>query len=377
MGVPLIDLTRENNSLAKEIQAAIQPVIDTSSFILGKTVADFEKQAAEYLEINPDDTALGVSSGTDALLLALMTLEIEKGKEIIVPPYTFFASAGSIERAGLKPRFVDIDPVTFNIDPKKVEEAIGNNTAGIMPVHLYGQTCDMTAIMDIAKTNNLAVIEDAAQAMGARHKEIMAGNFGDFTGISFFPTKNLGAFGDGGMLVSKRPDLKEKVNRLRVHGMKNRYEHLEVGGNFRLDALQAAVLSVKLKHLNDWHEKRRKNAQLYSSIFASNEIVPEILQPPIEIQGNYHVYNQYVIRIKNGKRDALKKELDAKNIGNMIYYPSPIHTQPAFQSLGYKEGDFPVAENACNEVLALPIHPFITEEEIQKTAEEISQFLRK
>ena len=376
MPVPLLDLTRENQPLLAEIQAAMQPVIEGSQFILGKVVSDFEQSAAEYFELSPDDLALGVSSGTDAQLLALMALEIDAGKEFICPPYTFFSTAGVIARAGLKVKFVDIEPETYNLDPSKLEDAISEETAGIMPVHLYGQLADMTSIMEIANRHDLPVIEDACQSMGARHKNIVSGNFGDFTSISFFPTKNLGAFGDAGMLISKRPDLREKAIRMRVHGMKDRYEHLEVGGNFRIDALQAAILSVKLKYLPEWHEMRRKNASFYAKNFADLKIEQNQLEQPIEKKDNWHIYNQYVVRVKEGKRDALKAHLDAAGIGNMIYYPTPLHTQPCFQYLGYKAGDFPVAEHACTEVLALPIHPFITQDEIRQVCEAISSFYK-
>ncbi len=375
MGVPLLDLTRENLPLLAEIKQAIEPILQKSSFILGEDVAKLEEECRNYFELKQGFTC-GVSSGTDAQLLALMALAHEPGSEYITTPFTFFATAGVIARAGLKIRFADIEEDTFNISPLEIKKQVNASTAGIMPVHLYGQSADMTAIMQIARERHLSVIEDACQSMGARHQGIMCGNFGDFTSISFFPTKNLGAFGDAGLIVSTREDLKDKTFRLRVHGMKNRYEHLEVGGNFRLDTLQAAVLRVKLKHLNNWHERRRQNAKLYYEIFSTAGLAEEIVLP-VEKEGNYHIYNQFVIRVKNGKRDALKAWLDERQIGNMIYYPTPLHLQACFKHLGYHKGDFPIAERACEEVLALPIHPFTREEEISEVVTTIRTFYGK
>lgn len=385
--VPLLDLTRENNPLLDEIKAAIEPLLSGSQFILGKAVDDFEAAAAAYFGVKPEQ-AIAVSSGTDAQLLALMVLEdtmlsttsADKRTECVTSPFTFFATAGVIHRAGMRIRFADIDPRTFNIDPLKAREAVTNNTKALMPVHLYGQSADMDSLTTLAQEKNLVLIEDAAQAMGAKYKNKPVAAIGDMGEVSFFPTKNLGAFGDAGMLIVRNEKFVEKARRVRVHGMKNRYEHLEVGGNFRIDAIQAAVLSVKLKHLNTWHEMRRANAALYRKLFASLDLAGRIILP-YEDANAYHIYNQFIIRVPsaNGgadQRDALKKFLDDKQIGNMIYYPTPLHLQPCFAYLGYKNGDFPESEKACNEVLALPIHSHITHDEITQVVEAIAEFLK-
>lgn len=384
--VPLLDLTRENKPLLDEIKAAMEPLLVGSQFILGKAVDDFEAAAAQYFGVKPEQ-AVAVSSGTDAQLLALMALGDQHTStalgepvvpECVTSPFTFFATAGVIHRAGMRTRFADIDPRTFNIDPHKAAEAVTPKTIALMPVHLYGQACDMDALLSLAKEKNLTLVEDAAQAMGAKHKGRPVATMGDMGEVSFFPTKNLGAFGDAGMLIVKNEKLIEKARRIRVHGMKNRYEHLEVGGNFRIDAIQAAVLQVKLKHLNTWHEMRRANAALYRKLFASLDIAGRIVLP-YEDPNGYHIYNQFIIRVPTSgggatSRDALKKFLDEKQIGNMIYYPTPLHLQPCFAYLGYKKGDFPESERACDEVLALPIHSHITNDEIAQTAEAIGRF---
>lgn len=393
--VPLLDLTRENKPLLEEIKAAMEPLLIGSQFILGKAVDDFEAAAAKYFGVKPEQ-ALAVSSGTDAQLLALMALNggldmprlssssegayrdtasTRPPGECVTSPFTFFATAGVIHRAGMRTVFADIDPKTFNIDPVKAAEAVTPNTTALMPVHLYGQACDMDALLTLAKDKNLLLIEDAAQAMGAKHKGRPVATMGDMGEVSFFPTKNLGAFGDAGMLIVKNEKYVEKARRIRVHGMKNRYEHLEVGGNFRIDAIQAAILQVKLKHLNSWHEMRRANAALYRELFGKLNLAEKIILP-YEDPNCYHIYNQFIIRVTNGKRDALKKYLDEKQIGNMIYYPTPLHLQPCFAYLGYKKGDFPHSEKACEEVLALPIHSHITQDEIAQVVEAIGVFFQ-
>lgn len=371
--VPLLDLTRENKPLLDEIKAAMEPLLVGSQFILGKAVDDFEAAAAQYFGVKPAE-ALAVSSGTDAQLLGLMAGEFKAGAECVTSPFTFFATAGVIHRAGMKTRFADIDPKTFNIDPVKAAEAVTSNTTALMPVHLYGQACDMDPLIALAKDKNLLLIEDAAQAMGAKHKGRPVATMGDMGEVSFFPTKNLGAFGDAGMLIVKNEKYLEKARRIRVHGMKNRYEHLEVGGNFRIDALQAAILQVKLKHLNSWHEMRRANAAEYRKLFGALNLSGKITLP-YEDPNCYHIYNQFIIRVP-GQRDALKKHLDDKQIGNMIYYPTPLHLQPCFDYLGYKKGDFPESEKACDEVLALPIHSHITHDEIAQVVEAIAAFFK-
>lgn len=386
--VPLLDLTRENKPLLDEIRAAIDPLLVSSQFILGKAVDDFEAAAAQYFGVKPEQ-ALAVSSGTDAQLLALMALGdqltstalsepvAERSRsaglnECITSPFTFFATGGVIHRAGMRIRFADIDPRTFNIDPVKAREAVTEKTAALMPVHLYGQSADMDALSALAKEKNLVLIEDAAQAMGAKFNGKPVATMGDMGEVSFFPTKNLGAFGDAGMLIVRNEKFVEKARRIRVHGMKNRYEHLEVGGNFRIDAIQAAILNVKLKHLNEWHEMRRANAVHYRKALSALNLGERLILP-YEDPRCYHIYNQFIVRVPE-KRDDLKKSLDEKQIGNMIYYPTPLHLQPCFTYLGYKKGDFPESEKACDEVLALPIHSHITADEIDQVVAAVAAF---
>lgn len=395
--VPLLDLTRENKPLLDEIRAAIDPLLVSSQFILGKAVDDFEAAAAQYFGVKPEQ-AIAVSSGTDAQLLALMALEDSAGDrvaavsryapaelldnrgvsrsaaECITSPFTFFATGGVIHRAGMRIRFADIDPRTFNIDPAKARAAVTDKTAALMPVHLYGQSADMDALSALAKEKNLVLIEDAAQAMGAKFNGKPVATMGDMGEVSFFPTKNLGAFGDAGMLIVRNEKFVEKARRIRVHGMKNRYEHLEVGGNFRIDAIQAAILNVKLKYLNQWHEMRRANAVQYREALGALTLGERLILP-YEDPRCYHIYNQFIVRVP-GKRDELKKFLDEKQIGNMIYYPTPLHLQPCFAYLGYKKGDFPESEKACDEVLALPIHSHITADEIDQVVAAIAAFFR-
>ncbi len=380
--VPLLDLTRENKPLLDEIRAAIDPLLVSSQFILGKTVDDFEAAAAQYFGVKPEQ-ALAVSSGTDAQLLALMAItpdplahELIHGlAECITSPFTFFATGGVIHRAGMRIRFADIDPHTFNIDPAKAREAVTEKTAALMPVHLYGQSADMDALSALAKEKNLVLIEDAAQAMGAKFNGKPVATMGDMGEVSFFPTKNLGAFGDAGMLIVHNEKFVEKARRIRVHGMKNRYEHLEVGGNFRIDAIQAAILNVKLKYLNEWHEMRRANAVHYRKALSALHLGERLILP-YEDPRCYHIYNQFIVRVP-GKRDELKKALDEKQIGNMIYYPTPLHLQPCFAYLGNKKGDFPESEKACDEVLALPVHSHITSDEIDQVVTAIAAYFHK
>ena len=380
--VPLLDLTRENKPLLDEIRAAIDPLLVSSQFILGKAVDDFEAAAAQYFGVKPEQ-AIAVSSGTDAQLLALMAANpdllahelihgLTNRAECITSPFTFFATGGVIHRAGMRIRFADIDPRTFNIDPVKAREAVTKNTAALMPVHLYGQSADMDALSALAKEKNLVLIEDAAQAMGAKFNGKPVATMGDMGEVSFFPTKNLGAFGDAGMFIVRNEKYVEKARRIRVHGMKNRYEHLEVGGNFRIDAIQAAILNVKLKHLNEWHEMRRANAVHYRKALGALNLGERLILP-YEDPRCYHIYNQFIVRVP-GKRDNLKKFLDEKQIGNMVYYPTPLHLQPCFAYLGYKKGDFPESEKACDEVLALPIHSHITSDEIDQVVAAMAAF---
>ena len=367
MNVPLLDLKAQFAPMKNEIMEKVTAIFDSQYFILGPTVADFEKQCAEYIN---SDFALGVSSGTDALIIALMALDIKHGDEIITTPYTFFATAGSIARLGAKPVFVDIDPQTYNINPDKIEAVITEKTKAIIPVHLYGQCVDIDPILEIAKKHNLYVVEDAAQAIGSKNKNRTAGTLGDIGCFSFFPSKNLGGAGDGGLVTTNDENLYNKLFKLRNHGSHPKYYHALIGGNFRLDALQAAVLSVKLKYLNEWHEARRKNAKFYDEIFKE---VEEIITPVIS-SDNYSIYNQYVIRVPN--RDEVIVKLKSANIGCEIYYPVPLHLQECFEYLGYKTGDFPEAEAAAKQTLALPIYPELTDEQKRYVAETVISAIR-
>ena len=369
MPVPLLDLTRENKPLLASVEEALHLLFEKSHFVMGQSLLDFEASALEYLEMGDDHFTLGVSSGTDALLLGLMVLGLKPGDKVVVPPFTFFATAGVVERLGLIPYFVDIDQHSFNLSTEALKKADDPEIKAIIPVHLYGQAADISKIVKIAKEKNWYVLEDAAQAIGAKEDSKQVGHFGDLCAYSFYPTKNLGAFGDAGLLVGKK-EFEEKAKRMRVHGMKDRYSHLEVGGNFRMDAIQAAVLNIKIKNLNDWHLARRGNAKKYNEMLANIDG----LVLPQELDSKYHTYNQYVIRVKDNKRNELKTYLDEKQVGNMIYYPTPLHTQPCFSELGYKYGDFSISEQACKEVLALPIYPYLSDEEHQEVCETIISF---
>lgn len=380
IAVPLLDLKLQYKALKEELDLSISEVVDSQSFILGKTVADFEEDCARYCKV---DHAIGVSSGTDALLVALMALGIGKGDEVITSPYTFFSTAGSIIRLGATPVFVDIEPDSFNIDTNKIESAITERTRVIMPVHLFGQMADMRSINRIARANDLLVVEDSSQAIGAKQNDRLACSLSHLGCLSFFPTKNLGGFGDAGMVVSKDAHYANICRQLRNHGMEPKYFHSRVGGNFRLDALQAAVLKVKLPYLNQWHEKRRKNADLYRRLFKdaglcrtiesleSSDMKKGILLPT-EKEGNYHIYNQFVIY--TDQRDALMQHLQAENIGCEIYYPLALHQQECFRLLGYTAGDFPNAERAAAMSLALPIFPELSQKQIERVVKVISDF---
>ena len=339
--------------------------------------------------------SLGVSSGTDALLIALMAIDIKPGDEVIVPAYSFFATAGVIARLNAVPVFTDIDPVTFNMNPDDFEKKISSKTKAVIPVHLYGQSCDMDPIIEIAKKHNIKVIEDAAQAIGVQYKDgRCVGTIGDIGCFSFFPSKNLGCFGDGGLVTTNNNELADKLKILRVHGGHPKYYHKIIGGNFRLDAIQAAVISVKLPHLNGWSEARRKNAKLYNKLFIDAKLAEEtgrtsfddknkvllpkaiykseIVNPKSQIL-NYHIYNQYIIRTQ--KRNEVREFLTKNNIGTEIYYPVPFHLQECFSYLGYKQGDFPVSESAANTSIALPIFPELTEEQIKYVVDKIGEFI--
>ena len=364
MQVPLLDLKAQYATIKDEILQAISDVCESQYFALGPAVAEFEQKIAAYCGCK---YAVGVSSGTDALLVSLMALDIRQGDEVITTPFSFFATAGSIIRVGAKPVFVDIEPDSYNIDPNLIEEKITDKTKAIIPVHLYGQAAQMKPITEIAQRHNLAVIEDAAQGIGASQDGTMCGNFGDFGCFSFYPTKNLGAFGDGGLVTTSKEALAEKLRILRDHGQKPRYFYNMVGGNFRLDAIQAAVLNVKLKYLDQWNEKRRQNAALYNDFFCDSPVTT----PKIS-SNNICTYHQYTIAVPD--RDNLQKYLSENQIGSAIFYPKPLHLQDCFSELGYGQGDLPVTEKLCNEVLSLPIYPELSSEQIEYVARTILKF---
>ena len=354
--VPLLDLKAQYATIREEVRAAIDKVCDAQEFILGTTVAQFEQSIATLVGSRH---AVGVSSGTDALLVALMAVDIRPGDEVVTTPYSFFATAGVIARLGARPVFVDIDPLTYNIDPAQVAERVTDRTKAIMPVHLFGRCVEMDPLLDLAAERGIAVIEDAAQALGASDERgRSAGVIGHIGCFSCFPSKNLGAFGDAGMVVTNDDALAEKLKILRVHGAKPKYYHRVVGGNFRLDALQAAVLSVKLKHLPAWATRRRENADRYRQWFREAGLEPLITLPQ---DSSGHVYNQFVIRVPN--RDTFQQFLRTRKIGTEVYYPVPLHLQDCFQELGYREGDLPHAERAARETVALPVYPELTEDQ--------------
>jgi dTDP-4-amino-4,6-dideoxygalactose transaminase len=385
MQVPLLDLKTQYRALKAEIDAAIEGLCNTQAFILGPAVRQLEAEVAAYSGCTH---GIGVSSGTDALLVALMALDIGAGDAVITTPYTFFATAGTIARSGALPLFVDIDPATYNLDPNKIAEllqgeceqrggrlvhrATGTVVKAIMPVHLYGQTADMTPLMALAREFDLKVIEDAAQAIGAADGEgRRACSIGDIGCLSFFPTKNLGAFGDAGMCVTNDAALAAKLAMLRVHGMEPKYYHQLIGGNFRLDELQAAVLVIKLKHLDAWTRGRQENACFYFGAFERAGLKSTITLPAA-MPGIRHIYNQFIIRAP--KRDALRAHLAASGVGSEVYYPVPLHRQQCFASLGYAEGAFPESERAAAETLALPIYPELSREQLQYVVDTIAGF---
>jgi dTDP-4-amino-4,6-dideoxygalactose transaminase len=371
MNVPLLDLMRQFSSIKAEIEAAIGQVLESQHFILGPKVKDCESAIAAYCACSH---AVGVSSGTDALLIALMAEQIRNGDEVITTPYSFFATAGSIARLGAVPVFVDIDPATFNIHPDLIEEAITSRTRALIPVHLFGQTADMDPILDSARRHKLAVIEDAAQAIGAEYKGRRAGSLGDYGCFSFFPSKNLGAFGDAGMVTTNDAAKAERLAILRAHGSKPKYFHKVVGGNFRLDALQAAVIEVKLRHLDEWTARRQSNAVRYAQLFAESGLIDKgCITTPVNVQTR-HIFNQYVIRTK--ERDRLQACLKEHGVGTEVYYPVPLHLQDCFASLGYKKGALPESEKAALESLALPVFPELRVDEMEYVVETVAQFYR-
>ncbi len=366
MRIPLYDLKAQNGPLKAEISAAIENVMGHQRFVMGEEIGAFESGMAAYCGAGH---AVAVSSGTDALLLALMANDVRPGDEIITSAFTFFATAGVIHRLGARPAFVDIDPDSFNLAPERVEEAVTPATRGIIPVHMYGRCAEMAQILEIAERHRLFVVEDAAQAVGARMNLGVAGAMGDVGCLSFYPTKNLSALGDAGMVLAKDGARAERVRRLRVHGSLDNSGYSEVGGNFRMDTMQAAVLSLKLKRLEEWNAKRRQNARKYQERFEAGGIIGERLTPP-SIPGEGHVFHQYVVRTP--ERDALKEHLLRNGIGCAVYYPTPLHLHPCFD--GYQKGDFPESEAVAARVLSLPVYPELPDADLDIVADSVIRF---
>lgn len=356
--------------MRSELLTAIERVCANGNYILGPECAQLEKSVAEYCRV---PYGIGCASGSDALLLACMALDIGPGDEVIMPSYTFFATASAVWRLGAKPVFVDIDPATFNIDPEQIAAKISPATKAIIPVHLYGQCAAMEAIVPLAKKHRLAVIEDAAQAIGAEHRGRAAGSLGDIGCLSFYPTKNLGGMGDGGMLVTGRKDLDKKLRLLRTHGMEPRYYHHVVGINSRLDGLQAAILNVKLPHLELWTRLREQHARRYRELFTTCGL-DRVLGLPQATPGGRHVWNQYVVRVPNGNRDALREHLKGQQVATEVYYPVPLHLQKCFESLGYRAGSLPETERAAAETLALPVFAEMSHAEQDAVVRSIAMF---
>ena len=370
--VPLLDVNRQYQPLRDELLAAVTRVCDSGRFVLGPDCEQLEKSLAEYCQ---SKYAIACASGSDALLLALMAYDIGPGDEVLMPSYTFFATAGAVWRTGAKPVLIDLEPGTYNIDPALIERAITPATKAIIPVHLYGQCAEMDEINRIARKHQLAVIEDAAQAIGAEYRGQRAGSIGDIGCISFYPTKNLGGFGDGGAMTTNDSKLADKLKLLRTHGMQPRYYHQLVGINSRLDTLQAAVLNVKLPHLDSWSDQRATNAQRYTSLFKAAGLDQALGLPTIAPQRR-HVWNQYIVRVPDGKRDALREHLSSLKIGSEIYYPVPMHQQECFRSLGCLPGSLPESDRAAAETIALPIFPELTAAEQQSVVNAIALFFR-
>jgi dTDP-4-amino-4,6-dideoxygalactose transaminase len=371
MSVPLVDLKAQFAPIREEVLAAIARVCDAQRFILGPEVEGLEHELAAYLQV---PHAIGVSSGTDALLAALMALDVGPGDDVVTTPFSFFATAGSIARLGARPVFADIEPGTFNIDASAVASAVTPDTKAIVPVHLFGQSANMDAVVEIASRTSAAVVEDAAQAIGTRYRNRPVGGLGTIGCFSFFPTKNLGTFGDGGLVVTRDAALARKMRAIRQHGGEKKYHHDSVGANFRLDALQAAILRVKLPHLDDWTLGRRRNAERYDAMFAEAGL-DGVITLPARAPDSTHIYNQYVIRTP--ERDRLQQHLRSREIATEVYYPVCLHRQPCFQSLGYRAGAFPRAEAAASEVLALPIYSELTEAQQSWVVESIREFFQK
>jgi dTDP-4-amino-4,6-dideoxygalactose transaminase len=373
LAVPALDLKAQYQTIRDEIDEAVRQVVESQYFILGPEVSGLEAEIAGYCGVAH---GVGCASGSDALLLPLLALGVGPGDEVVTTPYTFFATGGAIWRTGARPVFVDIDPETYNIDPNQLEDALTPRTKVILPVHLYGQTADMDPINAIAERDGLTVLEDAAQAIGSAYHGRRTGGLGHVAAFSFYPSKNLGGFGDAGMITTNDPNLAKQMARLRVHGMEPKYHHHEVGFNSRLDALQAAVLRVKLRHLDTWTEGRRAVADRYRGLFAASGLT-ERVGLPTERPDHVHVYNQFVIRVPARSRDALRAHLSTCRIGTEIYYPIPLHLQVCFASLGHQPGDFPHSEAAARETIALPMYPELTKTALEHVVGSIGRFFEQ
>jgi dTDP-4-amino-4,6-dideoxygalactose transaminase len=372
-GVPLCDLQAQFRELRPQLEAAVARVLESGQVILGPEVAALEREVADYCGVNH---GIACGSGTDALSLALHGLDIGRGDEVILPTFTFFATAGSVCRTGARPVFVDIDPVTYNLDPLQVESKITDRTRAILVVHLFGQCAEMEPLWHVAERHGLLLIEDAAQALGAEYQGKRAGSLGAVACLSFYPTKNLGAYGDAGMVVTNDPEWAAHMTCLRVHGMEPKYFHKYIGWNARIDALQAAMLRVKVPHLDRWLEKRREAARRYD-VLIEEERLTHFLQRPAVAPQRRHTFNQYVVRVTGGDRDNLVRHLKSEGIGCEIYYPMPLHVQESLQYLGYREGDFPASEGAARCVLALPMFPELTTDQQRRVVQSCAAFLRK
>lgn len=376
MNVPLLDLKAQYQTIREEIRTVIDAICDSQYFILGPHVEAMETKIAAYCQT---PYAVGVSSGSDALIIALMAAGIGPGDAVITTPYTFFATAGAVARVGARPIFVDIEPAAYNLDPQRLQDVVAAMdddaraaVKAIIPVHLYGQCADMDPILELARRHDWVVIEDAAQAIGAEYKGRRAGSMGDFGCFSFFPSKNLGAFGDGGVVTTRSAEMDQRLRMLRMHGMEPKYYHQLIGGNFRLDALQAAVVAVKLDHLDRWTQGRQENAATYRRLFREAGLEGTV-QLPVELQ-NRHIYNQFVIRVDRD-RDGLRDRLAGQGIGTEVYYPVPLHMQTCFAYLGCRAGDFPESERAAGQTLALPIYPELSEAQLAMVVDRIREWI--
>jgi dTDP-4-amino-4,6-dideoxygalactose transaminase len=366
--IELINLKRQYHQTKDEINEAMEKVLENGQYILGPEEKALEKEIAEYLGV---EYAIGVANGTDALVLALRALNIGLGDEVITTPFTFFATAEAISHVGAVPVFADVDPDTYNINPDLIEEKITERTKAVIPVHIFGQPCDMDRIIEIAKKHNLYVIEDACQAMGAEYKGQKVGTFGDAACFSFFPTKNLGGYGDGGMVITNNSNIAEKVDMLRKHGSKKKYYNEEIGYNSRLDELQAAILRVKLRYHDKWNKMRISAANKYDSLLSD---LSDVIKTPYKIKEAKHIYHLYCIQCEN--REIIMQKLEERGIATGIYYPVPLHLQKAYTNLGYKQGDLPVAEDLCKKIFAIPMFPEISDDEINYVSDTLHKIVK-